>query len=95
MNHATIRKEITERLTKNWDYSEQQLADLSIFHLVNILIRVSPRRPQAVQQWRLSRGEGSSLYRLRPEVWRARGCNRLPQRFQDSANHEGTMKLVA
>ena len=38
MNHATIRKEITERLTKNWDFSEQQLADLSIFHLVNILM---------------------------------------------------------
>jgi hypothetical protein len=38
MNHATIRKEITERLTKNWDFSEQQLADLSIFHLVNFLM---------------------------------------------------------
>jgi hypothetical protein len=36
MNHATIRREITERLTKNWDFSEHQLADLSIFHLVNI-----------------------------------------------------------
>ena len=38
MTHATVRKEITERLTKNWDFSEQQLADLSIFHLVNILM---------------------------------------------------------
>jgi hypothetical protein len=38
MNHATIRKEITERLTRNWDFSEEQLADLSIFHLVNILM---------------------------------------------------------
>jgi hypothetical protein len=38
MNHAAIRKEITERLTKYWDFSEEQLADLSIFHLVNILM---------------------------------------------------------
>jgi hypothetical protein len=37
MNHAAIRKEITERLTKYWNFSEEQLADLSIFHLVNIL----------------------------------------------------------
>jgi len=33
MNHAVIRKEITEHLTKYWDFSEEQLADLSIFHL--------------------------------------------------------------
>jgi hypothetical protein len=38
MNHAAIRKEITERLTKYWNFSEEQLADLSIFHLVNILM---------------------------------------------------------
>jgi len=38
MNHTTIRKEITERLTRNWDFSEEQLADLSVFHLVNILM---------------------------------------------------------
>jgi hypothetical protein len=38
MIHTTVRKEITERLTKYWDFSEQQLADLSIFHLVNILM---------------------------------------------------------
>jgi hypothetical protein len=39
MNHAAIRKEITERLTKYWNFSEeQQLADLSIFHVVNILM---------------------------------------------------------
>jgi len=38
MNHAAIHKEITGRLTKYWDFSEQQLADLSIFHLVNILM---------------------------------------------------------
>jgi hypothetical protein len=38
MIHATVRKEITERLTKYWDFSEEQLADLSIFHLVNILM---------------------------------------------------------
>ena len=38
MNHAAIRKEITERLTKYWDFSEVQLADPFIFHLVKILI---------------------------------------------------------
>jgi hypothetical protein len=38
MIHTTVRKEITERLTRNWDFSEEQLADLSIFHLVNILM---------------------------------------------------------
>jgi hypothetical protein len=38
MIHTTVRKEITERLTKYWDFSEEQLADLSIFHLVNILM---------------------------------------------------------
>jgi hypothetical protein len=38
MTHATIRKEITEQLTNNWDFSEQQLTDLFILHLVNILM---------------------------------------------------------
>ena len=38
MNHTTVRKEITERLTKYWDFSEEHLADLSVFHLVNILM---------------------------------------------------------
>jgi hypothetical protein len=38
MNHVAIRNEITERLRRNWDFSEEQLADLSIFHLVNILM---------------------------------------------------------
>ena len=38
MIYATVRKEITERLTKYWDFSEERLADLSVFHLVNILM---------------------------------------------------------
>jgi len=38
MNHASIRKEITERLVKNWNFNEQRLADLSLFHLVSILM---------------------------------------------------------
>jgi hypothetical protein len=38
MIHTTVRNAVTERLTKTWDFNEEQLADLSIFHLVNILM---------------------------------------------------------
>ena len=37
-NYNAVRKEITERLTRSWNFTEQQLADLSVFHLVNILM---------------------------------------------------------
>lgn len=37
-NYNLVRKEITERLTRSWNFSEQQLADLSVFHLLNILM---------------------------------------------------------
>ena len=38
INYNAVRKEITERLTRSWNFTEQQLADLSVFHLVNILM---------------------------------------------------------
>lgn len=37
-NYNLVRKEITERLTRSWNCSEQQLADLSVFHLLNLLM---------------------------------------------------------
>jgi hypothetical protein len=37
-NYNLVRKEITERLARSWNFSEQQLADLSVFHLVNLLM---------------------------------------------------------
>jgi hypothetical protein len=36
--HTAVRKEIIERLTRSWNFSEQQLADLSVFHLLNLLM---------------------------------------------------------
>jgi hypothetical protein len=38
MYHTPVRNEITERLSRNWDFSEEQLADVSIFQLVNLLM---------------------------------------------------------
>jgi hypothetical protein len=37
-NHVAVRNELVDRLTKSWGFTETQLADLSIFHLVNILM---------------------------------------------------------
>jgi hypothetical protein len=37
-NHVAVRKELVDRLTKSWGFTEAQLTDLSIFHLVNILM---------------------------------------------------------
>lgn len=37
-NYNLVRKEITERLATNWKFSEQQLTDLSVFHLLNLLM---------------------------------------------------------
>jgi hypothetical protein len=36
-NYNLVRKEITERL-RSWNFTEEQVGDLSIFHLVNILM---------------------------------------------------------
>jgi hypothetical protein len=36
-NHIAVRSEIVNRLVKSWSFTEEQLADLSIFHLVNLL----------------------------------------------------------
>jgi len=36
-NYNLVRKEITERL-RSWNFTEEQLGDLSIFHLLNILM---------------------------------------------------------
>ena len=36
-NYNAVRKEITERLTRSWNFTETQLSDLSVFHLVNLL----------------------------------------------------------
>jgi hypothetical protein len=36
-NYNAVRKEITERLTRSWNFTEAQLSDLSIFHLVNLV----------------------------------------------------------
>ena len=37
-NYNAVRKEITERLTRSWNFSDQQRADLSVFHLLNLLM---------------------------------------------------------
>jgi hypothetical protein len=37
-NHIAVRKELVDRLTKSWGFTEAQLADLSIFHFVNVLM---------------------------------------------------------
>jgi hypothetical protein len=37
-NYITVRKELTERLIRSWNFSEAQLSDLSIYHIVNILM---------------------------------------------------------
>ena len=37
-NHNAVRSEIVSRLVKSWSFTEEQLADLSVFHLVNILM---------------------------------------------------------
>jgi len=37
-NLIAVRKEITDRLIKSWNFTEAQLSDLSLFHLVNILM---------------------------------------------------------
>jgi hypothetical protein len=36
-SHTAVRNEIVNRLIKSWNFTEEQLGDLSIFHLVNIL----------------------------------------------------------
>ena len=36
--HTAVRNEIANRLIKSWNFTEQQLADLSVFHLVNVLM---------------------------------------------------------
>jgi len=36
-NHNAVRSEIVNRLVKSWSFTEEQLADLSIFHLVSLL----------------------------------------------------------
>jgi hypothetical protein len=36
--HTAVRNEITNRLVKGWSFTEQQLADMSIFHLLNLLM---------------------------------------------------------
>ena len=33
-----VRKELVDRLSKGWNFTESQLSDLSIYHLVNILM---------------------------------------------------------
>ena len=37
-NYIAVRKELTERLIRSWNFSEAQLSDLSIYHMVNILM---------------------------------------------------------
>src|SRR5262249_1347351 len=37
-NHTAVRKEITERLTRSWSFTDQQLSDLSVFHLLTLLM---------------------------------------------------------
>jgi len=37
-SYIAVRKEITERLIKSWHFTEAQLGDLSVFHLMNILM---------------------------------------------------------
>jgi hypothetical protein len=37
-NYNLVREEISERLTRSWNFSEQQLADLSVFHSLNLLM---------------------------------------------------------
>jgi hypothetical protein len=36
--YTAVRNEITNRLVKGWSFTEQQLADMSIFHLLNLLM---------------------------------------------------------
>jgi hypothetical protein len=40
-NYNAVRKEITERLTRSWNFTDQQLSDLSLFHLLNLLMLVA------------------------------------------------------
>ena len=37
-NRTAVRKEIVERLTRSWNFTDQQLSDLSVFHLLNLLM---------------------------------------------------------
>ncbi len=37
-SYIAVRKEVTDRLIKGWNFTEAQLSDLSLFHLVNILM---------------------------------------------------------
>jgi hypothetical protein len=43
-NLEQVRKQITERLINDWDFTEVQLSDLSLFHLVNTLMLVAGHR---------------------------------------------------
>jgi hypothetical protein len=40
-NYNAVRKEIAERLTRNWNFTDQHLSDLSLFHLLNLLMLVA------------------------------------------------------
>jgi len=64
-NHIAVRRELVDRLTKNWGFTEAQLADLSVFHLVNILMLLAPHYgylgqfAPTVQALRETLGEGA------------------------------------